>query len=123
MMPSFRSMPEFIKTKSLLLQRIRHYFYKNDYHEVDTPAIVQHPGLEFHIEAFPIHSVQAKSPWGEDPKGPAFLHTSPEFSMKKLLSPELPKIFQIAKVFRDEPLSPLHRRDFLMLEFYKLHAD
>src|SRR5690606_23518913 len=51
-----------------------------------------------------------------------YLHTSPEFAMKGLLSQGLEKIYQINWCFRDEPESELHRPQFLMLEWYRTGA-
>jgi lysyl-tRNA synthetase class 2 len=53
----------------------------------------------------------------------AFLPTSPEFAMKRLLVGGLEKIFQVSRCFRDEPPSPHHRPEFLMLEWYRAHAE
>ena len=60
---------------------------------------------------------------GQTHPHPRFLHTSPEFWMKYLLSHGLEKIFTITYCFRDEPTSPIHRPQFLMLEWYRSHAD
>jgi len=49
----------------------------------------------------------------------AHLPTSPEFAMKKLLSGGLERIYQIARVFRNEPLSSTHLPEFTMLEWYR----
>ena len=51
-----------------------------------------------------------------------FLHTSPEFHMKELLSYGMEKIFTIGYSFRDEPISSTHRPQFLMLEWYRTDA-
>lgn len=80
-----------------------------------TPPAVENPGMEVHIHPFQLHSVQNNS------LKPLYLHTSPEFCMKELLVSEegLDKIFSISYCFRDEPESPIHRSQFLMLEWYR----
>lgn len=75
--------------------------------------------MEVHIHPFQLKSVVKNQ---EDPR---YLHTSPEFCMKELLSREeeaLDNIFTITYCFRDEPQSPIHRSQFLMLEWYRKHA-
>jgi lysyl-tRNA synthetase class 2 len=48
-----------------------------------------------------------------------FLHTSPEFAMKKLLASGMEKIFQIAQVYRNRERSATHHPEFSMLEWYR----
>src|SRR5690606_25814245 len=50
---------------------------------------------------------------------PLYLHTSPEFCMKELLSAALDILFTISYCFHDDPQSPIHRPQFLMLEWYR----
>ncbi len=101
------------------IQTVRDFFKEQNFMDVLTPPIVENPGMEPHIHPFQIHSPYNKK------NLPLFLHTSPEFNMKKLLSlkdPHLEKIFTINYVFRDEPDSPEHRKQFIMLEWYRAHA-
>lgn len=84
--------------------------------EVITPPAVENPGMEVHIHPFQVHSTV------KNQNLPLYLHTSPEFCMKELLAdPEekLDQIFQLSYCFRDEPDSPVHRKQFLMLEWYR----
>lgn len=76
--------------------------------------MVENPGMETHIHPFEVLSkVHAKSTH-------KYLHTSPEFHMKKLLSQdEFDKIFTISYCFRDEPHSDYHRNQFVMCEWYR----
>lgn len=85
--------------------------------DVLTPPAVENPGMEVHIHPFQIHSVHKKS------LKPLYLHTSPEFCMKELLASDenFDKIFTLSYCFRDEPESPIHRPQFLMLEWYRKH--
>jgi elongation factor P--beta-lysine ligase len=72
--------------------------------------------MEVHIHPFQLYSVVKKQ------LIPKFLHTSPEFCLKRLLaSPEekIDKLFSMSYCFRDEPDSPVHRSQFLMLEWYR----
>ena len=75
--------------------------------EVDTPALVRHAVTDRHI-----HSAQVQLP-GQP--APLFLHTSPEYAMKRLLAAGSGDIYQIAHVFRGEREQPAAQR--------RIHAD
>jgi lysyl-tRNA synthetase class 2 len=96
-----------------LIQAIRDFFRDQDFLDVLTPSAVENPGMETHIHPFQLSSIHKKT------KIPFYLHTSPEFHMKELLSLGFDKIFNISYCFRDEPESPIHRFQFLMLEWYR----
>lgn len=108
-----------IRYQFQLISLIRDFFKQEDFLDVITPIAVENPGMEVHIHPFQLKSVLRNQ---EDPR---YLHTSPEFCMKELLSREeekLDNIFTITYCFRDEPNSPIHRSQFLMLEWYRKHA-
>ena len=96
-----------------LIQSIRNFFLEQGFLDVLTPPAVENPGMEVHIHPFQLHSVNKKS------LTPNYLHTSPEFCMKELLTEGFEKIFTISYCFRDEPDSPIHRSQFMMLEWYR----
>lgn len=100
-----------------LIQLIRNYFQEQGFLDVITPPAVENPGMEVHIHPFQLHSVQKRS------NVPLYLHTSPEFCMKELLASEegFDRIFSLSYCFRNEPDSPIHRSQFLMLEWYRKH--
>ena len=92
----------------------RAFFTGHGYTEVETPFAVAAPGEEVHLRAFRTER--------EDPDGvrkPLWLHTSPEFAMKKLLVAGAGPIFQLARVWRNGEGSDLHAPEFTMLEWYR----
>ncbi len=98
-------MREFEK-RLIFIQKVRNYFYGENFIEIDTPPLVENPGMEPHIHPFKVEN--------------KYLHTSPEFSMKEVLSrTNLENIFSLGYCFRNEPHSPIHRSQFLMLEWYR----
>ncbi|MDE8345682.1 MAG: EF-P lysine aminoacylase GenX, partial [Acidocella sp.] len=93
-----------LRRRNLVAQGVRAFFAARGYTEVETPYAVVTPGEEVHLRA-----IRA---------GEHYLHTSPEFAMKKLLAGGAGPIFQLARVWRDEPWSDTHAPEFTMLEWY-----
>jgi lysyl-tRNA synthetase class 2 len=85
---------------------------------VETPALQVSPGLEPHLMAFATEQVAP-----DERRSRLYLHTSPEFAMKKLLAAGEERIFQIARVFRNGERSDTHHPEFAMLEWYRAGAD
>lgn len=98
-----------------LIEIIRTFFKNEGFLDVITPPAVENPGMETHIHPFQLKSIIKKQDLA------LYLHSSPEFHMKELLSLGMEKIFTICYCFRDEPKSPIHRFQFLMLEWYRAH--
>lgn len=101
-----------------VLQAIRGCFGRQGFVEVETPALQVSPGLEPHLKAFETRL--------EHPDGsirPLYLHTSPEFAMKKLLVAGEERLFQLASVFRNGERAATHHPAFLMLEWYRAGQD
>ncbi|MBP9674216.1 MAG: hypothetical protein KBD63_03905 [Bacteriovoracaceae bacterium] len=99
-----------------LTTAIRSFFGNQGFYDVLTPPLVENPGMETHIHPFQVNSIVNPK------KASLYLHTSPEFYMKELLSQGLEKIFTMSYCFRDEPASPLHRSQFIMLEWYRTNS-
>jgi lysyl-tRNA synthetase class 2 len=90
------------------------------YEEVETPILVRAPGLEPAIQAFRTDFIPEL---GNVPARPLWLHTSPEYAMKRLLADGWERIYQFTRVFRNGEVSPTHNPEFTMLEFYRSGAD
>ena len=107
------------RARARLQQAVREFLARRGYEEVETPCLVPAPGMEPHLDAFaaPFH------PGGGGPARPLWLHTSPEYAMKRLLAEGFPRIFQLARVFRDGEVSASHNPEFTMLELYRAGTD
>lgn len=96
----------------------RDFFRARGFTEVETPALQLSPGLDVHVRAL---GVELKDPLGAG-RTQLYLHTSPEFAMKKLLAGGEERIFQIARVWRDGERSALHHPEFTLVEWYRVGA-
>ncbi len=114
----YREKLPFLQKRMAILAAIRSFFSERDFLEVETPALQVCPGMEPHISTF---STELIEPFEENGQT-LYLHTSPEFTMKKLLVAGLPRIFQIAHVFRNKERSPRHHPEFSMLEWYRANV-
>jgi lysyl-tRNA synthetase class 2 len=112
------SQRELIRFRSAFLKAIREFFWERDFIEIDAPALVPAAGMEPHIEPF---RTELRMP-GESGTE-FFLHTSPEFVMKKMLVAGYEKIFYVGHVFRNGEEAPLHSPEFTMLEWYRAYQD
>ncbi len=99
-----------LKEKARILQRIRAFFVQRKVLEVDTPIISVAAMTDPQLESFSTQYNQKEF----------YLHTSPEFYMKRLLAAGSGDIFQLAKVFRDDEKGRNHNPEFTMLEWYRL---
>ena len=107
-----------LEQRGQILSAVRSFFAALGYVEVDTPALQVSPGLEPHLQAF---KTQLHDPC-ENRAAERYLHTSPEYAMKKLLVTGMPRIWQLAHVFRDGERSATHHPEFAMLEWYRAGA-
>jgi lysyl-tRNA synthetase class 2 len=104
----------FLRRRARLAQAVRAFFDARGYTEVETPYAVPAPGEEVHLAAF---RTERNTPYGE--RRALWLHTSPEFAMKRLLVGGAGPIFQIARVWRNGEGSDRHAAEFSMLEWYR----
>ena len=94
---------------------LRGYFAAADFLMVDPPGLQRSPGNETHLHAFATEMI------GEDGTSQRlYLHTSPEFSMKKLLAAGELRIASLGHVWRNRERTPTHHPEFTMLEWYRV---
>jgi lysyl-tRNA synthetase class 2 len=97
---------------------IRGWLAAEGFLEVDTAALQVSPGNEAHLHGFATTAI------GNDGQGRAmYLHTSPEFAMKKLLAAGETRIAAFAHVWRNRERGALHSPEFTMLEWYRVGQD
>ena len=105
--------------RSKINEQIRLFFKKRGFLEAQTPTMVKCAGQEPYLS--PIE-VEFKDEKENEHRG--FLITSPEYSLKKMLSMGFERIFELARVFRSrESFGGCHNTEFTMLEWYRARAD
>lgn len=105
--------PDVAARRAAMLRRLRNYFDAENVLEVDTAALSRFAVSDVHIESFSVS--------GQQEGDSGFLHTSPEFHMKRLLAAGYPDIYSIARVFRAGEVGRHHQPEFTMIEWYRLN--
>ncbi len=108
-----------LAARGRILAATREFFADEGFVEVETPALQVSPGIEPHLKAF---ATLLNDPRDNSLK-PRYLHTSPEFAMKKLLAGGMQRIWQLTHAFRDGERGATHHPEFAMLEWYRTGAD
>ena len=98
-----------IEMRAKMMAAIRRFFDDNGFLEVFTPVRIPVPALEDYIEAVP--------------SGDAWLRTSPEFHIKRMIAAGYEKVFQTGPCFRREESGRRHLLEFTMLEWYRTGGD
>lgn len=100
--------------RNLILSRLRGWFAAGDFLEADPSALQASPGNEAHLHAFATQAI------GNDGAARTlYLHTSPEFALKKLIAAGEARLFALSHVWRNRERGPLHHPEFTMLEWYR----
>ena len=114
---SFNKRKANLALRQRVIATVRDYFTAQHFAEVETPILQVSPGNEVHLQVF---QTDLKEPQGGAHK--LYLHTSPEFAMKKLLVAGVPRLYQLAHAFRNGERSSRHHPEFTMLEWYRAKA-
>jgi len=96
--------------RAKVLAAIRAFFAARDVQEVDTPLLASTSITDPYLNPL----------WLTCQQKILYLQTSPEYAMKRLLSGGSGSIYQLCKAFRDDEHGKLHRREFTMLEWYRV---
>ena len=111
-----RATHETLRHRAALLAAIRAFFAARNVLEVETPALSTAgvPDLALESMIVSAHSFGDRR---------LYLHTSPEYAMKRLLAAGVGDIYQICRVFRDDELGRWHQPEFVLLEWYRVGWD
>ncbi len=105
-------------TRNRIQAGIRGWLADEGFTEVDTAALQVSPGNEAHL-----HGFRTKAIGNDGQARVMYLHTSPEFAMKKLLAAGETRIASFAHVWRNRERGALHSPEFTMLEWYRVGED
>jgi len=108
---------ENIQQRALLYAKIRQFFHDRNVLEVETPVLSHYGITDVYLENIYAHYRSGLK------QETAFLQTSPEYAMKRLLADGVGSIFQICKSFRNDEKGKFHNPEFTMLEWYRLDFD
>ncbi len=98
-----------LRARAHVVRALHEGLWAEGFLELHPPVLVDGPALEENLEALRAHD--------------GFLHTSPEFSLKRALAGGLPRIYAITPCFRGEEQGPHHATEFTLLELYLQNAN
>ncbi|GAC1335247.1 MAG: EF-P lysine aminoacylase EpmA [Bradyrhizobium sp.] len=107
----------FLTARGAVTRAVRAWFDAQGFTEVETGILQVSPGNETHL-----HAPRTELTGPDGRRATRYLRTSPEFACKKLLAAGEPRIFELARVFRDRERGDLHLPEFTMLEWYRANA-
>ena len=104
---------EVFLTRTRAIQKIRDFFTRMGFVEVETPMLHPIPGGAT-AKPFKTHHNALDMD--------LYMRVAPELFLKRLVIGGLERIFEINRCFRNEGISTLHNPEFTMLEFYQAYA-
>ena len=110
MSPASQDKITLLRDRSHMLAQARQFFAERNVIEVDCPLITQAASVDAHIDLITVKNREQQR----------YLHSSPEYGMKRLLAEGIGDIYQLAHVFREGEQSHKHNPEFMMAEWYRL---
>ena len=107
-----------LRQRAELLRRVREFFAARAVTEVDTPFLVNAPVSDVHLHSATVRLDPQPTAGAE--AAPLFLHTSPEYAMKRLLAAGSGDIYQLCHVVRGMERGRLHNPEFTLIEWYRI---
>ena len=101
-------------TRSNIINHIRQFLVRNDFLEVETP-ILQSVACGAAAKPFKTKHNALDKEYN--------LRISPETYLKQVIAGGIPRVFEIAKNFRNEGMDAMHLQEFTMLEWYASYWD
>jgi len=104
-----------LKSRARQLSYVRDFFAARGVLEVETPALASHGANDLNIDSVavtlaPLPGIGSSNAW---------LQSSPEYHMKRLLSAGTGPIYQVARAFRNGERGVRHNPEFSLLEWYR----
>ena len=112
---------EALRLRAELLKKLRLFFDRQGFLEVNTPVLSADTIVDLHLDPFRVTVF-------DDPCQPEtgetwYLQTSPEFHMKRLVAAGAEAIYQVGPAFRGAETGPLHNIEFTIVEWYRVGDD
>ncbi|MEO8498423.1 MAG: EF-P lysine aminoacylase EpmA [Planctomycetota bacterium] len=109
---------ENLRLRAGLLTRLRDFFARHDFLEVETPLLSADTVIDRHLD--PLSVTLFDDPRTPDVGRRMWLQTSPEFAMKRLLAAGADRIYQVTRAFRGAESGAHHNPEFTMVEWYRV---
>lgn len=103
-----------LQRRAWLLQETRDFFTRQGFWEAQTPILSHDCCIDVWLDPFVV-------PLGQGEQG--YLQTSPEFALKRLICAGADRVFEVARVFRQDEIGDRHNPEFTMIEWYQRDSD
>lgn len=100
-----------LRDRAHMLEHARSFFRERGVLEVDCPIISASASVDCHIDLIPALDAQGRQ---------RYLHSSPEYAMKRLIADGIGDIYQLGHVFRQGEYGFKHNPEFMMAEWYRM---